>query len=435
MNPFSEPLAVPMDPFIVYFMSIMLYYLFLYAFSVRKTKYSRAPLPKWGFVVLIPGHNEESVIEETVRRAKNLPGKPHVIMIDDGSTDGTREKVLPLLDERTHIIVRRYPDAVKGKGEALNHAFQYVKQRVRKWYPDLPASHIVVTVVDADGYLDRNVLKAVAGMLQDDKSFGGVQIPVTIQNPQHSDWLLMQDIEFVGFSCFVQQARHWFSSVGLGGNGQFVKLSALNTLGEKPWTPALSEDLDLGLRLLMNGYRIGFCADGFVHQQGLTQWKALLKQRTRWTQGHYQAWKYLPQLWKSNVKWWTKLDTSLYLVLLISVWVIIVNYFFTVLTFAGVIAPYSILMEGLTDASFPIARALQIILSIGPVLLFFFTYQKYTRHRMPAHLWPFFLMVFCLYSWVWIYASIMAVYRICRKKSNWVKTEREVLAVLGKKAA
>ncbi|MGH2968452.1 MAG: hypothetical protein ACRDK0_05240 [Solirubrobacteraceae bacterium] len=48
----------------------------------------------------------------------------------------------------------------------------------------------------------------------------------------------------MGFSRLVQAGRDPLGSVGLGGNGQFVRLSALQDMGDSPWSRCLTEDLD-----------------------------------------------------------------------------------------------------------------------------------------------------------------------------------------------
>ena len=50
--------------------------------------------------------------------------------------------------------------------------------------------------------------------------------------------------EFVVFTEIFQRARQRVGSVGLGGNGQFARLTALMSLGDAPWTKCLTEDLD-----------------------------------------------------------------------------------------------------------------------------------------------------------------------------------------------
>jgi cellulose synthase/poly-beta-1,6-N-acetylglucosamine synthase-like glycosyltransferase len=92
--------------------------------------------------------------------------------------------------------------------------------------------------------------------------------------------------------------RNSLGTVGLGGNGQFVRLSALNLLGDSPWSSCLVEDLELGLRLHLAGVRIRYTSRASVTQQGLVDTRRLLRQRTRWAQGNLQCIRYVPKLYK-----------------------------------------------------------------------------------------------------------------------------------------
>jgi len=55
-------------------------------------------------------------------------------------------------------------------------------------------------------------------------------------------------MEFLVFTEVFQRARRRWGNAGLGGNGQFVRWTALQALGDEPWTDYLTEDLDMGLR-------------------------------------------------------------------------------------------------------------------------------------------------------------------------------------------
>ena len=79
-----------------------------------------------------------------------------------------------------------------------------------------------------------------------DPTVGAVQIGVRINNREISRLARMQDMEFVIYTEVFQRGRRHLGSVGLGGNGQFMRLSALLSLGNAPWTRSLTEDLDLG---------------------------------------------------------------------------------------------------------------------------------------------------------------------------------------------
>jgi cellulose synthase/poly-beta-1,6-N-acetylglucosamine synthase-like glycosyltransferase len=106
----------------------------------------------------------------------------------------------------------------------------------------------------------------------------------------------MQDLEFACIANASQILRNALGTVGLGGNGQFVRMSSLMALGYTPWSKCLVEDLELGLRIHLGGDRVRYLSHASVNQQGLVDVKRLLRQRTRWAQGNLQCAAYVPKL-------------------------------------------------------------------------------------------------------------------------------------------
>ena len=86
----------------------------------------------------------------------------------------------------------------------------------------------------------------------------------------------------------------------MGGNGQFTRLAELARFGDHPWSRCLVEDLELGLRLHLNGVRIRYSRSATITQQAVVDPKRLLRQRTRWAQGNLQCAGYLKQLLRSR---------------------------------------------------------------------------------------------------------------------------------------
>jgi len=75
--------------------------------------------------VIVPAFNERNTIVEIVRRmrAVDLPMAREIIVVDDGSTDGTRD-VLKQLDDSTLRVV--YHPQNRGKGAAIRTGLEYV---------------------------------------------------------------------------------------------------------------------------------------------------------------------------------------------------------------------------------------------------------------------------------------------------------------------
>jgi len=85
--------------------------------------------------VVMPVYNETSTIREIVRRVGEVPLEKEILIVDDGSTDGTRD-ILRELDGRDGVRVFLQP-VNQGKGAAVAVGFRY-------------ATGDVVVVQDAD---------------------------------------------------------------------------------------------------------------------------------------------------------------------------------------------------------------------------------------------------------------------------------------------
>ena len=75
--------------------------------------------------VVMPVYNEVGTIEEIIARVEAIEIEKEIIIVDDCSTDGTREK-LAKIDRSDHIRVL-YHDKNRGKGAALRTGFAAVK--------------------------------------------------------------------------------------------------------------------------------------------------------------------------------------------------------------------------------------------------------------------------------------------------------------------
>jgi glycosyltransferase involved in cell wall biosynthesis len=73
--------------------------------------------------VVIPAFNEVGTAEALLRRVHEVPLRKEVIVVDDGSTDGTRD-LLRKLEKEGLIDVLVFHEVNKGKGAALQTGFQ-----------------------------------------------------------------------------------------------------------------------------------------------------------------------------------------------------------------------------------------------------------------------------------------------------------------------
>jgi glycosyltransferase involved in cell wall biosynthesis len=66
--------------------------------------------------IIIPAFNEAAFLPEVIRRVEETPYDKEIIIVDDGSTDGTREYLKGLVSEGIKVIVHKKN---MGKGAAM----------------------------------------------------------------------------------------------------------------------------------------------------------------------------------------------------------------------------------------------------------------------------------------------------------------------------
>ena len=98
---------------------------------------SRVTNPNLTLTVVIPCFNEINTIAEIIERVRTNALVNEIIIVDDGSTDGTREYLQKLESEKPEAIKIFYHTQNQGKGAALVTGFSH-------------ASCDVVVIQDAD---------------------------------------------------------------------------------------------------------------------------------------------------------------------------------------------------------------------------------------------------------------------------------------------
>lgn len=387
-------------------------------FTQRSERKPLADAP-FHYAFMVPGLNEELVIAETIERLLAHPDNATIYIINDGSEDKTGEIAQSYADTnpRVRVLHRTRPYAQQGKGEALNACYRQIVDDYRE--AGIDPSQVILCVMDADGLLDTHALEAVSPWFMDEE-IGGVQIAVRIIN--RWNWkALVQDVDFFLFGQITQRARNRIGSVGLGGNGQFTRLSAMMELGDAPWTDCLTEDLDLGLELIRNGWRNAFTATAAVHQQGLVDIRKLTRQRTRWIQGQFQCWRRIPGLVAMRKPLYTKADLIFHLL-----WPVMSCLLFPIAVLTTWPVSVYKLLAGDPDATTMVAVLwLAYLMAFGPNVLVGIFYRRKTeitwgRALMMAHVMALFQLMLCVAGW-------RAMGRLVSGKKTWAKTERLVL--------
>ncbi len=367
------------------------------------------------FAYMIPALNEERVIRQTIDRLLDLPvANSLVLVIDDDSDDETAHLVESHPDPRVRLLRRELPAARTGKGAALNAGLDQLMHEAGTWPPE----QVIVGIMDADGRLDTDAPERAAAYFAD-ASVGAVQIGVRIANRGDSVLARLQDMEFVTYTDVFQSARDLWGVAGLGGNGQFVRLAAQLDLLPEVWTDGLTEDLEQGLRLICAGWKTRYCRDVAVHQQGLVSARRLLRQRSRWFQGHLQAWRQIAKIMSR-----APLRTVPHLLHTLMVPVLLLA---NLVLLAGVVA----MVVGATMSQ----AALSWISRPGVIfdwywltfaIAMFLTVSVYARRETGLRAWRVIVLghAFAIYSLLWVVAGYWALARTIGGKRSWLKTER-----------
>ena len=244
--------------------------------------------------IFIPAHNEENTIEATVKSVcqseyyKNEEPNFEVIVINDGSTDHTGEILAEIKKDlpQLKIVTRHPPRSGKGKGFVLNDALTLSQGEI-------------IGVFDADTQIKTDYLMTIVQYLNGD--IDGVQSRVKMFNRDENYLARMQHLEFASFGNTLIAKDNLGSTGFLGGNGQFVKKDAIINCGR--WDGfAVTEDLNLAIKIILQGGKIRYCGECAVYQEAVTDWSAFFRQRVRWAIGNFETlFVYFPQILRAKI--------------------------------------------------------------------------------------------------------------------------------------
>jgi 1,2-diacylglycerol 3-beta-glucosyltransferase len=369
------------------------------------------------WVFLVPALNEEVTIADSVNRllALELPRR-RIVVIDDGSDDGTPEVLRQFADQPDLVVLRRDPPhAREGKAEALNYAYRMIDGMLGQ----VDRDEVIVAIVDADGRLHADAPRYTAAHFAD-PLVGGVQSLVRIYN-RKAPLAWMQDVEFGVYGHLFQAGRNDWGTAGMGGNGQFNRLGALDQIADHrgPWRDRLTEDQDLGLRLLAVGWEGKQELRAIVDQQGLSKPRPLFRQRTRWSQGNLQAMGLTGDMWRARLPLSARIEVLAYL--LMPFWQAIVG--------AAMVTAIVLWVTG--TAPF-IGSDAWVQLAFIYVLAFAGTMLGSIAAREDEGLRGWikgFLIghVYAVYTWFLWPVLLRSTVRQLTARDDWAKTEREPL--------
>lgn len=413
--------------FFVSFFFVFIYFLyttFLAMLPAYKTKKSTSTSPEdFHYVFCIPCLNEERVIANTVKSILALPySNLTVIVVDDDSEDATVQRVREIQDPRVRVIERKLPNARLGKGESLNYAYNIISTAVRRM--KLDPSNVIIGIIDGDGRPGMNLLEETSKVFADPQ-VGAAQARIRMTNRKQI-LPFLQDMEFYTMVSAIQNSRAYVQSVGLGGNGQFSRLSAMQEFGDEPWTKCLLEDFDFGLRLTLNGWKISHLENGVVYQQGLTSVKRFIRQRSRWVQGNMQSLSYIKSILDSHLTKGAKMDLLYFLaqpwlnlagsVITLVSWVLIITYLIQ--------SKFQLFLNGTSTISDVTSILIWLNIMFGPAIMWSILHYMAIKKEETFVKCIGIGLCMPVYNLLVLPSIWMAFYRHIKGTSSWIKTER-----------
>lgn len=244
------------------------------------------------FSVVVPARNEGRVVARTIRyflKTKYPKGKKEIIIVNDGSSDDTREEAEKyasvIIDAETRQVRKRkggFENVIlvnrklggKGKAHALNDGRRFSRNKI-------------VLIIDADVQLSTNIFEKAARHFYDQR-VGAVAGYIEVSEKRGH---ILND--FVNFEATIAQKvmRLGFDTIGIhyivpGGCG-FFRRNVLNAVGDYE-ADTLAEDTDMTFRVMTETKKkIHFDPTLDVKADEPTTLMSLWNQRIRWARGNF----------------------------------------------------------------------------------------------------------------------------------------------------
>lgn len=223
--------------------------------------------------IMIPCWNEETTVIKTIESIleMNYPqDKLFVVVIDDGSTDNTWEVVQAYANHPQVRLLRKQNEG--SKFAALNYGLDNIHTDI-------------VGCLDADSRVDKEALRYSIVPFSDPEIM--CVVPSMVIDAPKTFWQHMQKPEYE-LGIYLRKVFSSLNSLYITpGPFSIFRRSVFDKIGyyiEAHHT----EDLEIALRMQVNGMRIVHAPNSLVYTHGPKNWPTLLKQRIRWTYGGFK---------------------------------------------------------------------------------------------------------------------------------------------------
>ncbi len=239
--------------------------------------------------ILIAAYNEESCIKDSLVWffLQHYAAAVEILVIDDGSTDRTRDIVREVIATHTlppnqSLRLIQMPKN-GGKARALNAGLA-------------EATHDLVITVDADTLLFKDALtNLVMNQIQSPPNTAATAGTVLVRNSRLNLITKLQEWDyFVGIAVVKRiQSLLQGTMVAQGAFSIYRKDVLLEVGG---WQDTVGEDIVLTWALSEAGYRVGYAENAFVFTNVPESYGEFYRQRKRWSRGLMEAFRRYPRI-------------------------------------------------------------------------------------------------------------------------------------------
>ena len=220
--------------------------------------------------LFITAYNEESVVDDKMRNtlALDYPAeKLHILWVTDGSNDRTNE----LLANWPQATVKHHPER-RGKTAAMNRGIQFVETPF-------------VVFTDANTHLNKEALKEIVRLFQNPK-VGCVAGEKRIAEKSKDNAASGGEGLYWKYESTLK-SLDWRLYSAAGAAGELFAIR--RCLFEEMETDTLLDDFILSMRIVMNGYRIAYCASAYAIEGGSADMIEEEKRKVRIAAGGLQS--------------------------------------------------------------------------------------------------------------------------------------------------
>lgn len=224
--------------------------------------------------MLVPCFNEEQTVGATIESLLALEypkGKLTITVVDDGSKDGTA--AIAGQYAAAHQNIRFYRKENGGKYTALNLGIERSEADI-------------VGCLDADSFVAPDALIEVVKKFEEDPATMAITPAMKVYRPR-SALELMQAVEYT-FGIFYKKMFDNLSAISvLPGPFSLYRREVFKNIGLFRHAHN-TEDMEIAFRMHAHNLKIANAHTAYVYTTVPRSVRALVKQRTRWSQGFLQ---------------------------------------------------------------------------------------------------------------------------------------------------